>query len=33
LQARADRIINTTRWDEISELDEKEVDKVLRQMG
>lgn len=33
LQARADRIINTTRWDEISDLDEKEIDKVLRQMG
>jgi hypothetical protein len=33
LQARADRIINTTRWNDIADLDEKEIDKVLRQMG
>jgi hypothetical protein len=33
LQARADRIINTTRWDEIVDLDGKEIEKVLRQMA
>lgn len=33
LQARADRIINTTRWDDLVGLDEKEIDKVLRQIG